>query len=154
MTTPAPRRPCRSTRTGKYARDGGFTLAETMVSLALLAIVAGGATTAVVGGTRAQRDTQDRVVAVNLASADLDRARAVEFPFQPSPTSTVTPVGGTSYTVSRTIVAYGTGTATATPNACPSQVSPTTATHLLVRSKVVWRGGPTAGITMSTVIAC
>lgn len=60
-----------------HNRDEGFTLVEVVVSLALFAILATAATTAIVGAIRASYATELRVAAHLIAQQELDRVLAL-----------------------------------------------------------------------------
>lgn len=137
-------------RDQKVDGDSGFTLTETLVSITLLAMVGGGATTGIVGGLRAQSNNEFRTVAANLARADVDDARAVQYPAYPQPSlSTPVQVGAKTFYLTRTVTAPGTtGTAT-----CPATITSTGVLSLTVTSTVTWNKGAQS-IAMSTVVSC
>lgn len=138
--------------------DDGFTMTETVVSITLLAIVAVGATTAITTGTHAQASGQDRTVAVNLAHADLEQARALTYPDYPASVAnhTVT-VGDQPYTVGRTVTPlYASQAVAPAGQTCPAQLTATGVLSLRVTTTVSWRDGKgqTQSTAMTTVVAC
>lgn len=136
-------------RDQKVAGDSGFTLTETLVSITLLALVGGGATTGIVGGLRAQSNNEYRTVAANLARADVDDARAVQYPAYPlAVPSTPVQVGAKTFSLARSVTAPG-----STATTCPDTITSTGVLSLTVTSTVSWDNG-TQKIAMSTVISC
>jgi type II secretion system protein I len=119
------------------SNDAGFTLLETMVSFAIFAIVAAGATAAIATGITTSNTTRDRVTAASLAQAAIAKARADVTTLEASTATTTTTSG--RYTIVRKIHV---------PTGCPAgQTIPVTVT-------VTWANGGGRGVRMDTVIAC
>jgi prepilin-type N-terminal cleavage/methylation domain-containing protein len=126
--------------------DGGFTITEVVVAMAIFLLVATGAVIGTTAGIHSSADTQARVGAVNIAQSDLEQARANP---TPAPTSYTTSAGpaGRQYTVSRSVAAVSV-TPTPSTSGCPpwgeQQISVT----------VRWSGGPGSIVRVATVLAC
>jgi type II secretory pathway pseudopilin PulG len=138
-------------RDRKVDGDSGFTLTETLVSITLLVLTGGAATTGIVGGLRAQSDNEMRTTASNLVRADIDDARAVLYPdYPPAVARHAETVGTKNFWLRRTVTAPGvTGTAT-----CPSVITATGVLALTVTSTVTWGDKDAKSISMATVISC
>ncbi|MHA3703649.1 PulJ/GspJ family protein [Jatrophihabitans sp. YIM 134969] len=139
-------------RDRKVDGDSGFTLTETLVSITLLVLTGGAATTGVVGGLRAQSDNEMRTTASNLVRADVDDARSVLYPDYPPPVARhPEKVGAKTFWLTRTVTARGVvGTAT-----CPDVITATGVLALTVTSTVTWADrDDTRSITMTTVVSC
>lgn len=90
----------------RVSRDAGFSLVEIVVALTVFAVLAVACATIAIDSLGIAGDNRERVRAANLASAEIERTRAV---FRASrsgvPETTVvspTLVDGNSYTVART----------------------------------------------------
>lgn len=143
-STPAAR------RDRKVDGDSGFTLTETLVSITLLALVGGSATTGIVAGLHAQSDNEWRTVASNLVRADIDEARAVQYPDDPPVVARhATSVGGKTFFLARTVKARG----VAGVVSCPAVITSTGVLSLVVTSTVTW-DHDSESISMATVVTC
>jgi prepilin-type N-terminal cleavage/methylation domain-containing protein len=95
------RRPAR-----RVPRDAGFSLMEIMVALSVFAVLAVACATMAIDSLGVAGDNRERVRAANLASAEIERTRAVFRAARGSvPETTVvspTVVDGNSYSVART----------------------------------------------------
>lgn len=123
--------------------DSGFTLVEVIVSSVLFVIVAAASVTAIVAGVKADNTSRNRVMAANVAQADVEQARALAFPNYPTAEAahSVT-VGNATFTVQRTV-----------SNACPAVWSAGQPTSMQVTTTVSWPGSAST-IKVATVIAC
>ena len=123
--------------------DSGFTLVEVVVSSVLFVIVAAASVTAIVAGMKADNTSRNRVMAANVAQADLEQARALAFPNYPTAEAAHSvPVGNMTFTVARTI-----------SNACPVVWIAGQPTSMQVTTTVSWPGS-TSTVKVATVIAC
>jgi type II secretory pathway pseudopilin PulG len=135
--------------------DGGFILVEAIVSMVIFAIVAAGATTAVIGGIQGSSVTQTRVSTANIAQQAVQQAEAMpkaSLAATPIVTSTAT-AGNAKYTVTRT-VQFATPTAGQVPTACPTAVSSGTPYAMVVHVSVTGAGKNARTVAMDTVISC
>ena len=91
---------------GRVPRDAGFSLVEIIVALGVFAVLAVACATMAIDSLGVAGDNRERVRAANLASAEIERTRAVFRASRSSvPETTVvspTLVDGNSYTVART----------------------------------------------------
>jgi Tfp pilus assembly protein PilV len=131
--------------------DDGFTIMEAVVSLTLFLIVSIAAVSAIVNSIRITDLSNNRVVAANLAQADIEQARAQTADQSVLSISTTgypktTTVGSSTYTVSR--AASGT---------CPTTRTAGTLYYLNLPVTVSWAqsdSGGTRNVRADTVIAC
>lgn len=130
-------------RCADAASDAGFTLIEVVVSLVLFAVVAGSSVTAIANATRTTNTARDRVTAANLAQADLQSARALQYPNYPAAVAahTVT-AGNKTFTVQRSI-----------STSCPALWTPGLPTSMQVTTTVIWPGAK-APLVVATEISC
>lgn len=145
-------RPLKLNRLNRLRRlrgdDSGFTLIEVVVSLVIFAVVAAASVTALSSATRTSNTSRDRVAAANVAQADLEQVRALQYPNYPTAVTahTVT-VGNRTYTVSRAIT-----------TTCPSVWTPGQPTSMQVTTTVSWNALDTAThtrtVALATEIAC
>lgn len=122
--------------------DHGFTLAETLVALAILVVVGISATALVINLLRTSRATQLRITATNLAQQDLQRMRAINDPSTSSAIVSATllqVVGGTSYTIARTVTSSATPCVSGGYRTVTTTVTPTNSTR---------------AVTLATRLAC
>jgi type II secretory pathway pseudopilin PulG len=128
---------------GPIARDGGFTILEALVSITLFAILAGASTTVIATAIGTNNTAQDRVTAANLAQADIQRARALQYPSYPAAVPAhVVMVGTKKFTVARTI-----------STTCPALWTPGQPTSMQVTTTVTWPGSPSS-VAVATEISC
>jgi prepilin-type N-terminal cleavage/methylation domain-containing protein len=137
--------------------DDGFTMAETIVSITLLAFVAAAATTAVITSGHAQSGGQTRTSAANLARNDLDKARALVYPDYPAAVAAHPEVvGSMTFTVSRTVTAlYASQAAAPAGSTCPVNLTGDGVLSLRVVTTVAWtEKGKPLSTSVSEVLAC
>ncbi len=88
------------------SRDAGFSLVEIIVALSVFAVLAVAGASIAIDSLGVAGDNRERVRAASLASAEVERTRAVFRSSRSSvpetTVSTSTPVDGNSYTVERT----------------------------------------------------
>jgi Tfp pilus assembly protein PilV len=82
-------------------RDAGLSIVEVIVALMVFALITTGSILAVGTVLGMTADNRSRVVAANLASQAIDRARGADDLFKVVDSSTTQKVDGTSYTVAR-----------------------------------------------------
>lgn len=118
-------------------------MAEVIVSMAILFVVAIAATSLVINLMRTARATQLRVTATNIATQDLQQMRALNALHvdQITSGSTTTTVSGLTYTISRTV--------TMVPATSPC----TSGGYRIVQTTVTPRSS-TRPVTLTTRIAC
>ncbi len=101
--------------------EDGVSLIEVIVALLVFTIIALGVGYSAITILRITDDTRAREVATNLATTELDKARAVTDPFKVLDATRTTVIGGKTYTIVRSTswvetsgadVACGTGTGT------------------------------------------
>ena len=133
------------------AHDEGIILPEILVSMLIFAVVAAGATTAVMGGINANSITQNRVSTANVAQQALQQARNLttdQLAATPAATSSAT-VGAGKYTITRTVTFTPAGS-----TACPSTLATGTPHAAIVHVSVSGTGDHARTVAMDTVIAC
>jgi len=131
--------------------DEGIILPEILVSMLIFAIVAAGASSAIMGGISANSTTQNRVTTANVAQQALQQARNLgtdQLAAQPTATSTAS-VGAGTYTVTRTITFTPAGS-----TACPTALVSGTPQAAIVHVSVSGTGQHARTVAMDTVIAC
>lgn len=105
----------------KASADDGISLVEVVVALMVFSIIALGVGYSALTILRITEDTRSREVATNLATTELDIARAMPDPFDVLNATSTKVVGGTTFTIKRVTswvttsgadVACGTGTGT------------------------------------------
>ena len=84
-------------------RDAGLSLVEVIVALLVFAIMTVGAIAAVATSLRLTSDNRGREVAVNLASSEIDLARATAATQLDGRDFTTDPIDGVTYTVRRDV---------------------------------------------------
>lgn len=90
-------------------RDAGLSIVEVVVALLVFAIITTGSIVAIGTVLGMTRDNRSRVVAANLASQAIDKARGADDLFKVVDTSTTSVVDGTTYTVTRAVSWITTG---------------------------------------------
>lgn len=150
----------RDTSTGRVARrdprDAGFSLVEIVVALSVFAVLAVACTTMAIDSLGVAGDNRERVRAASLASAEIERTRAV---FRASrsgvPETTVvepTLVDGSTYTVARTTTWVDADGDPATDAGVSYTAA--TGTSLLVEVRVSWPGlGSRPPVINTTVLS-
>lgn len=131
--------------------EDGIILPEILVSMLIFAIVAAGATTAVMGGLNANSITQNRVTTANVAQQALQQTRNLttdQLAATPSATSSAT-IGAGKYTITRTVTFTPAGS-----TACPSSLATGTPHAAVVHVSVSGTGDHARTVAMDTVIAC
>jgi len=108
-------------RLARASDEAGISIVEVVVAMMVFAIIALGAGTSVLTIVKMTQDTRDRQVATNLATSELDLARAIDDPFDIVNGTKTQVVNGRTYTITRTVswvatsgadVACGAGTGT------------------------------------------
>ena len=135
----------------RSSSEGGFALAEIIVSMMIFAFVATAATYVVTRGIDSSSASRDRVGAANVAQQQLEQARAIpraDLTATPTAISTAT-VGTSRYTVTRTIGYLPTGSTD-----CPTTVASDAAHEIAVHVDVTVQGANPRTVGMDTVIAC
>jgi prepilin-type N-terminal cleavage/methylation domain-containing protein len=127
--------------------DDGFTLVEVIVAMVVFSIIAVSVAAAITNSLVITRDARSRSVAQNLASQDLDQARAVADVFAVQSNTWSTTVQGTSYTVDRSVEWQSSATSA---TACGTGTG--TLQYKVVRDSVTWPGSPSP-VVSSTVLA-
>lgn len=149
----------RDVATGRPARraprDAGFSLVEIIVALSVFAVLAVACATMAIDSLGVAGDNRERVRAANLASAEIERTRAVfrssRGSVSETPATTTKTVDGNSYTVQR----FATWLDTAGNDALGG-VSYTAATGsaLRVEVRVTWPGlGDRPPVINTTVLS-
>lgn len=138
------------------ARDAGFSLVEIIVALSVFAVLAVAGTSIAIDSLSVAGDNRERVRAANLASAEVERTRAVFRNSRSSvPETTVTtstPVDGNSYTVERTTTWVDADGDDATDGGVSYTAA--TGTALLVEVRVSWPGlGDRPPVINTTVLS-
>ncbi|GAA0635584.1 hypothetical protein GCM10009547_44670 [Sporichthya brevicatena] len=127
-------------RMRRGTRDAGFSLVEIIVALSVFAVLAVACVTIAIDSLHTAGDNRDRVRAANLASAEIERSRALFRVSKGSiPETTVTTtknVDGIGYTVERRATWLDTAGRDAHPN---TGVSYTAATGSVLRIEVAVR---------------
>lgn len=90
-------------RRTRVAGDTGLTLVEVIIALVIFSIITVGAITSVGTVLVMTRDNRSREVATNLASQAIDAVRSEDDIFDLANTTTTTPVGGATYTVTQKV---------------------------------------------------
>jgi type II secretory pathway pseudopilin PulG len=131
--------------------DDGVILAEILVSMLIFAVVAAGASSAIMGGISASSITQNRVSTANVAQQSLQQARNLspdQLAATPTATSTAS-VGAGTYTITRTVTFTPAGS-----TACPTAIASGTPHSALIHVSVSGTGEHARTVAMDTVIAC
>lgn len=81
--------------------DAGMSLVEVLVALVIFAVISLGVGASLLTVTRMTEDIRSRQVATNLATSELDLARAAEDPFSIVNGSRTATVAGNTYTITR-----------------------------------------------------
>jgi type II secretory pathway pseudopilin PulG len=118
--------------------DGGFSLVEAVVSVALFAIVAASSGVALVNAVRYAESNENRVVAAGLATAQIEQARSAPDPAALLPGSSQVVRDGTPFTIERVLAPI---------NGCRDEGSRT------ITVVVDWPG-PGGPVLSDTVRAC
>lgn len=146
-------------RSDHGSTDNGFALIEALVSFVVLIVIATAATTLVISLIVASHTAQLRVAATNIALQDLAEVRDLNTQALATPSvgasitnksGVQTQVGNASFTLTRSVQIYATGSAGDAPvsgTACsPSQ-------YRLVTTTVTWVGAKRP-VTISTRLGC
>lgn len=86
----------------RTADEEGVSLVEVLVAMMVFSIIAVGVSASLITVLRMTEDTRSRLVASNLATSELDLARAMEDPFDVVNGARTVPVSGKNYVVTRT----------------------------------------------------
>lgn len=124
--------------------DQGFTLAEVIVAMGILFVVAVSATALVINLMRTASTTQYRVTATNIAEQDLQKMRALNTPTtadQIVSATTAQKVGALEYEIHRTV--------TLVPSTSPCS----TGGYRIVQTTVTPHNNARS-VTLTTRIAC
>lgn len=139
-------------------RDEGFTLAEVIVSLSILVIVAASVSALVIRSLQATSATQMRVTATNLAEQDLAQMRALNSANKTAQivNATSTPaVGINTFTLTRTVTQCNASTGGGPVTYSCGGTGPTCAagSYKTVTTSISW---PKSGrpVVLTTRIAC
>ena len=127
---------------GHPAADGGFTLAEVIVSIALFTVVSFAVMTALVNLVKITGATQNRVAASNLARLEVEKLRGQNSTLSllDSTASTVA-LKGTTFTI--TPIMTPAATATCAPGSARN-----------VTVKVSWNDSSNRSVRYDTVLSC
>ncbi|MGQ7298246.1 prepilin-type N-terminal cleavage/methylation domain-containing protein [Quadrisphaera sp. KR29] len=134
----------------RRAPDGGYTMLEVVIAMAVFTILAGSVFTVLTGALRVTGDNNRRTVAADLASAQIEQARSQRALDIPDGLTTRTQtVGGTTYTVAQTANYLASD---ATNPVCVG--SGDTLAYKLVSVRVTWPGmGTTRAVSAKTLRA-
>ncbi len=127
--------------------DAGFTLVEVIVAMVVFSIIAVSVAAAITNSLVITKDARSRSVAQNLASQDLDQARAVADVFAVQSNTWTSTVQGTPYTITRSVEWQSSAT---TATACGTGTG--TLQYKVVRDSITWPGSSTP-VVSSTVLA-
>lgn len=126
----------------------GLTLIEVLVAMMIFAFIAVGVALALTSSLAAARDNRSRITAASLASAEIDRVRAIGDPFQVHdvvPGVLAGPANAFTVTTDTSWVSPAGADATCGTSGGPLQ-------YKLVTVKVTWQG-MRAAVTSDTLIA-
>lgn len=137
--------------------EGGFTLAEVIVSLAILVTVAVAVTSLILTSMRATSENQLKVTAANLAQQDVQKMRALsdsQLTDQIVSTTAAVTVGRTVFSLRRSVVQCNASTTGGTVSySCGSSGTCAAGSYKSVSTVVAWpRGFRT--VQLATRIAC
>ncbi len=143
--------------TGRRSGDAGFSLVEIIVALSVFAVLAVACASIAIDSLGVAGDNRDRVRAANLASAEIERARA-QFRVSPAnvsetPLVTPTAVDGLNYTVTRVATWLDNSGRDAPVGGGPSYTA-ATGNALRVEVQVSWPGlGERPPVISTTVLS-
>lgn len=133
----------------RAANDEGFTLVEVIVAMMVFAVISITVALSIGNALVITHDSRSRTTAINLASQDLDLARAVTDVFAVTSKTWTTTVQGTTYTIARAVEWAGSST---TATACGAGDG--TLQYKVVTDTVSFPGAGTANPVVSrTVLA-
>ncbi|AMM19774.1 hypothetical protein AX769_05940 [Frondihabitans sp. PAMC 28766] len=129
--------------------DSGFTLVEVIIAMVVFSIIAVSVAAAITNSLVISQDSRSRTVALNLASQDLDQARAVADVFAVVSKTWTTTVQGTTFTINRSVEWQSSDTTT---TACGTGTG--TLQYKIVRDTVTYPGaGTTNPVVTTTTLA-
>lgn len=129
--------------------DGGFAIVEIIVSMIIFAIIATGATLAIMGGMKAGTGNQNRVSTSNIAQQAIEKAEQTDKATLASATYPAS-AGKQNFTVTRTVSYTPAGS-----TSCPATIVQDGKPHaIVVHVKVAGTGQDARTVEMDTVIAC